>query len=910
MKKNAEIRRVQITKVAIFSTFSVIEGGLLTPSFDQIEKPDRRTGEKKKFSVPVLEAKRKQWCGKVRLRDRKNTSESFWINGEWVGAEELARQKCKRRRRAKGLVPMAYTRDALVLRYRDDSRPEPGVVALCGDTGNLIAGSLAKCGKVIRLLKRDVGKNISDMGRLWQHEPEVFLRYACRDAIISAQVAAFFAKKFEPLSGGVLCMRIAKYSERHFKSLFQQIFYEYRTGIELPVSKATGALIHAPNAVWRPPMGYRPVTIHKPVNGVSFEEYIRSLAGDAVEPGFCPKTLDQLVDHLIAEQEKQGSNAVVSFKDRERIKGEIFKSYREKYTVASTFMVPTPGVSMFLPFCIGGRAECWTVGMATDFVYADLKSAFVSALLLLPDYDYSQCYTTTGPACMNRFYVLLPLGSFLNVGLEVSYVFKSGVEPRFPLRTEGKKFKGQKIETIIYPASGSGPIMWTEFYAAYTADLFESFIIHSIVEFKALGTYRLATRIRELLTLRRDDENGVIKAILNLFFGKTLQGYKDVRDNIFDVTGLSSISCFPLAAFMLGVCRGVIGEIVHLNTCHAIASDAALIAGHGPVNIGPLARAIQKEMTPLGYTFVEIEFMAEQGIFLRSRGYLLSGYKVKNGVVSKKKTLKIANMGMKTDRKRDAFDPDLLGPQQVDDFMTGLITGRLRCYNFMSFSHLKDEYQKNKEQREELQRALRNSRNTQSRLRQASGISSARLEVEYERLSTDQSFREYEQDRLTAFIAAGGTKADALAQVLTDYEDLRRQYEEVAGYQIFSRRYFYTVGVNHTFDFKRVPIANSIKPVTIEFDYGSSDGTSLKHYKFHHVSFATRPLYSAAEYQQLIQAATYRMEPQAYIAMLEDLEAAGVLSNYYQCREQAVETSVCDAQVAIIKHLTVDDKEK
>lgn len=598
---------------------------------------------------------------------------------------------------------------------------------------------------------------------------------------------------------------------------------------------------------------------------------------------------------------------MISFNEREAVKADLMRIYQEKFCGVHKMMLPTPGIMMFLPFCIGSRAECRSVGMQGKHVYVDLKSAFVSSLLKLPDQDLRTCYTTTGTGCIDRMKSLLKRGAFQLAGVELSWIFKPGVEPTMPLKTVGRRFNNQATETLIFPRSGKGLVMWTEFYAAYTAGLLQFYIIHSIIEFESLETHYLANRIKDLLVMRRGDENGVIKALLNLFYGKTIQGLGDLEANPFDVSGLSSISCFPIGGYVVGACRAIIGEIINNNNWIAIASDAVVVSGRGPVKTGPLAEAIQEEMTPLGYTFVENEFLGSQGLFLRSRGYILSGRKVKDGVPSEKTSLKIANMGMKTDRKPDEFDPDLVGYQQVDDFMTGLITGKLRCFNFQSFSDLEAEYKKNKEQREELQRELRNNRNMQSRLRQSAGISSSRLEVDYEKLGNGQSFRDYEHDRVVGYIAAGGPKAHALAQVLAEYDDLRQRYEEVAAYEIFPRKYFYTVGVNHSYDFKRVPIAETILPQTVEFDYGPSDGSFSTHYKFNHVSFTTRPLYSAAEYQQLIQNASYRMEHQDYVKMMQVLQEAGVLSTYHEQQYQPVRDAINSDSKLPVNNLSITE---
>lgn len=574
---------------------------------------------------------------------------------------------------------------------------------------------------------------------------------------------------------------------------------------------------------------------------------------------------------------------MISINQRQAVKAKLTALYHQQFCHAQKAMVPTEGILTFLQFCIGSRAECNRVGTFGKHMYVDLKSAFVAALLMLMDHEMRRCFLTTGAnAGYRRMRSLMPFGPFQLIGLQVSWVLKPGFEPSLPMKVKGRKYNGEQTETVIYPVSGHGPIMWTEFWSVYTAGGFERFTIHEIIEFEPLETNHLAGKIGELLMLRHGDDVGIYKSILTHYYGKSLSGLRDLKDSHFNISTLSSIFCPPLAAYMVAVCRAIIGELIRLNPWSAIAADAVIIEGHQDVVLGPLALAIQTEMAKLNHQFICTEFYGESGFGLKARAYLLFGYKVKGDVISGTPSLKMAAMGMKTDKKRDEHDPVQLGRQQVDDYMTGLITGKLRCYNVQAFSRLEREYKQIKEQKEELQRELKNGRNKLSRLRKAAGISSEILKIEHHTQQIEQPFEDYEQQRISKYIAVGGAKAEALAKVLSEYKELRRQYDEVNSRQVFPREYFYTVKVNHTYDFKRVPVLESVVPETIEFDYGPSDGSSSTHYRFDHVGFETRPLYSADEYYSMIRNASYRMDATDYRNMLTKLDDAGVMSNHHK----------------------------
>jgi hypothetical protein len=303
--KSSSISRVPVTKVHLVAHFSLIEGGLLIPSTDTVvpSRSSRSGGDPVPFQKPVIECEKKQWLGKTRLRDRKCTSVEYWIDGMWVSAEKLAQQNRKRRSQQTGAL-IVVKPNSVDLREKLQVAESPGVWVHFADSMNMVAGSLAKIGKIIGLHKFEPDGMISRMDELWQQNPNLFLRYSARDALIPAQAIAFYARAFSGLTGGVLATRVAKYSELHFKSVFQEIFVKDATGAGVPVSKTTGLPVRVTKNVWRPPMGFREVTFSREINGMTMEKFIESLLGDVVIDGPRPRTIDQLVDYIIANHHK------------------------------------------------------------------------------------------------------------------------------------------------------------------------------------------------------------------------------------------------------------------------------------------------------------------------------------------------------------------------------------------------------------------------------------------------------------------------------------------------------------------------------------------------------------------------------------------------------------------------------
>lgn len=301
---NSEIKKIPMTKVHICSHFSLAEAGMLIPSYDKVSRVDSKTGKEVSFEKPVIDCDKKQWHGKARICDRKkNVCVEHWIDGSWISDEELKRKNCKRRR-SPALVPMVLSAGSVIEVGTDKRDNRPGIWLHFADSTNMVLGSLKTGGKIIGLQKGDVGDDISQMDKLWLSDPMKFLDYSARDAVITAQIIAYYAIAFAPLTGGELATRIAKYSEIHFKQFFQKLYSEYLTGNKVPVCAVTGNQLRVRGEDWKPAMGFNATTFHRDLGNQGLEKMIDAIVDEESVENY-PRTMDELVDYVIAKQEQQ-----------------------------------------------------------------------------------------------------------------------------------------------------------------------------------------------------------------------------------------------------------------------------------------------------------------------------------------------------------------------------------------------------------------------------------------------------------------------------------------------------------------------------------------------------------------------------------------------------------------------------
>lgn len=659
--------------------------------------------------------------------------------------------------------------------------------------------------------------------------------------------------------------RIPGYGEAHFKMIFQAIYYHHATGRYTE---------------WKKALGYREKTFHVGDERLTPFGYIRSKISEEL-PEY-PKTFEEYAIHLLSKRQGAGPEPDAA-KVAKLVEGlEI--DYQRELHKTEVRLVPTPGVLGFLPFVYGGRTETNVVGTIGQCAHYDFRSAYPTAMYCLgKDYSFLRTFMTTGSACAERVEKLLEGGPFQIAGIYISWIFKKDVEPIFPVKAEGRTFQGEKTETLIFPSSGSGHIMWPEAYVALSQGLLQSFIVHSVHEFEKLETNYMSAHFEYLMRLKNEDSYNVVKLLANSSFGKTLQGLASLREDPHNIEELSAFSCAAIGAYMLSLTKCCIGEVINRNPWLVIATDAIVLKGHGPITTGPVIDMVREKVAKLNVDFICQDFVATQGLVVRSRGYLLEGHKVKDGQISGPQTWKMAAMGMKVRKKSDPLTPGRMGLEQIEDYMTGLISGELKITNFQTFSSLQQQYEDQNKRRKEIQQELKNNRNAQSRLRISAGLSYETLKRRFEKNPPldGQFFQDYEKEALQQFLDSRTPKANALKQLLSEYAALRSEYKALMARQIFSRKYFRTISVSTTYDFKRCPILETIKPDTFTLTYASSDGSSSKTFEFNHVQFQTRPLYSADEYRQLVLAAGRNMTPAQYEEMMEDLRFHGVLSSYH-----------------------------
>ncbi len=88
----------------------------------------------------------------------------------------------------------------------------------------------------------------------------------------------------------------------------------------------------------------------------------------------------------------------------------------------------------FVHFYHGGRNDVLTVGPQREAHYLDLHSAYLTSVVMLPDYNFSKVRITTGRAAEQRLDELYKDGPFQVVGIECSFRFNDKGKPIFPVR--------------------------------------------------------------------------------------------------------------------------------------------------------------------------------------------------------------------------------------------------------------------------------------------------------------------------------------------------------------------------------------------------------------------------------------------------------------------------------------------
>ncbi|SHO52997.1 hypothetical protein [Desulfopila aestuarii] len=92
--------QIPVTRVYLAAHFSLIEGGIILPSYDTITKIDPQ-GEEYSFRRPVITCEGKEWRDRTWIRERREVEPMVWIDGAWVTEESLQRRTAMRRRSQK-----------------------------------------------------------------------------------------------------------------------------------------------------------------------------------------------------------------------------------------------------------------------------------------------------------------------------------------------------------------------------------------------------------------------------------------------------------------------------------------------------------------------------------------------------------------------------------------------------------------------------------------------------------------------------------------------------------------------------------------------------------------------------------------------------------------------------------------
>ena len=299
----------------------------------------------------------------------------------------------------------------------------------------------------------------------------------------------------------------------------------------------------------------------------------------------------------------------------------------------------------FVNFYHGGRNDVLEVGPQEEAHYLDLHSAYLTSVVMLPDYNFSKTRITTGNNAEQRLDDLYKDGPFQVVGIECSFRFNDKGKPIFPVRIdEAESLPGVRInfnsDGIIYPKSGKSNLTMPEYWIARHNGLLDKIIVHRVIEFEKLPTTWLSGEILKLLILRKDSNASdklFYKNILNFFYGKTAQGVKKSatalkKHNIDLHVNRSSMTCYPLASYITGFCRATVGELLQHNKCYGITTDGFITPVSREklvIHDGDLCDQVQKELNKGGFNkdFIGCDASGSSSLFLKTRGYLLVGRK-------------------------------------------------------------------------------------------------------------------------------------------------------------------------------------------------------------------------------------------------------------------------------------------
>lgn len=532
----------------------------------------------------------------------------------------------------------------------------------------------------------------------------------------------------------------------------------------------------------------------------------------------------------------------------------------------------------FVQFYHGGRNEVMSVGPKENAVYYDLRSAYPTALIMLPDYDFSCSKTYHGEdavRAVKRLEADTSNGPFQVAGIVVSFKFRKDVPPIFPVRIDEPSNlpnakRGYDTDGLVFPRSGHTTITWPELWVARnTPDrngnngLLEELTIHSLVTFQNLGTYYLSDKVYEVLAKRNKNDKSMdsfYKQILNYFYGKTGQAIAQAATsfkshNLQKPLEISSVTCYPLASFITGFCRAAVAELLQKHDCYGITTDGFI----SPLPDGTITKDPGPDLNnPIRYTseelnlgkdsfcgrvhdrvkdlnpFIGIDSQGDKSLFLKTRGYLL---------VTGDLLQKLARGGAQTRRVNKKSDSSE-HIKAVEEFLK--ITQRGKC-DKVSWRSLPNQ---RKYWRAELDE-LFDSDEVLSRAKQA--LTTTRIRV----MHSDKGLIQY-------------SKAESLYGRISAKRQLKHTKDSLPLQVTFK-----DAKVNITFDMKRIPKDPVLKPF-----YWQGK-------KYEYVSFETDPLNSLTDFHLLRALADRGISHSNYIRKIADTDSDDVTIGipYKQLRE-------------------------
>jgi len=282
--------------------------------------------------------------------------------------------------------------------------------------------------------------------------------------------------------------------------------------------------------------------------------------------------------------------------------------------------------------------------------YFDMTSAYPTALAALRgdyggDYDFSDpIIRTRNDGAEERVNQLMSHGPFQPHGIHAYIRFKDDCKvPMAPISTAAG---------IIYPMETEGQVIcWPEYWVAKQQDIIEEEFILSFYEFPLLGTRLFPDYVLELLKNRHTDKV-FFKSILNYLSGKLAQGRREGMP-------YSSISCPALAAYLTSVTRAAAAEIGNYNEYYAITTDG-IISPQEKLVFGKINLLLAERLKPIGFEWMKTEFVADQAVIWKTRGYILVDSKAGDDAPAKER-FKQARMGLQGEEPVQIIEQVLSG---------------------------------------------------------------------------------------------------------------------------------------------------------------------------------------------------------------------------------------------------------